>query len=438
VNAIHPGGVAAQGHLEYSVAMPAWYLSMFGVDDAESPVRTIDGRSDQLYKFDGNCHANRVKRESVAPAARLATHIGHGVARLAVDGALARLRSFPRRVSDLTAEALSAVMGRRVESVTVIDGEAGTSSRARLRLTGPDVPMSVFVKLPAATAATRMLGELARLGETEARFYGQLAPRLGDGIPTSYGAAYDSLTGRYVIVLEDMAAGPCQFADTLNPLSVDQMASLVETLAGLHGTFWGQLPESSGGAGEFGWLLAPSKDSASVLTPSLMRMSARKLADRTAIPIESGRFIWDNYQAANAVVDAGTHTVLHGDSHPGNTYFRDGRAGLLDWQVVRRGHPSRDLAYTLVLGLPTDERRASERDLLDVYAKALASSGGPDFDRDELWTRYRQAVTYAYVSPLTTAGLGGMQTEAVAFEGLARAVAALEDLETVAALRQSM
>jgi aminoglycoside phosphotransferase (APT) family kinase protein len=167
-------------------------------------------------------------------------------------------------------------------------------------------------------------------------------------------------------------------------------------------------------------------------------MSARKLADRTAIPIESGRFIWDNYQAANAVVDAGTHTVLHGDSHPGNTYFRDGRAGLLDWQVVRRGHPSRDLAYTLVLGLPTDERRASERDLLDVYAKALASSGGPDFDRDELWTRYRQAVTYAYVSPLTTAGLGGMQTEAVAFEGLARAVAALEDLETVAALRQSM
>ena len=65
--------------------------------------------------------------------------------------------------------------------------------------------------------------------------------------------------------------------------------------------------------------------------------------------------------------------MLHGDSHPGNTYFRDGRAGLLDWQVVRRGHPSRDLTYTLVLGMPTADRRAAERDLLDVYRKALVS-----------------------------------------------------------------
>jgi hypothetical protein len=97
-----------------------------------------------------------------------------------------------------------------------------------------------------------------------------------------------------------------------------------------------------------------------------------------------------------------------------------------------------DLTYTLVLGLPTAQRRAAERDLLDVYLKALAACGGPEFDRDELWMRYRQAVTYAFVSPLTTAGLGGMQTESISREGLERALAAIADLETVAALRQSM
>jgi hypothetical protein len=119
------------------------------------------------------------------PAARLGAHIGHGVARLGVDAALVRVRSFPRRVKDLTPQALSRLMGRAVESVSVIDGEAGTSSRARLALTGTGVPESVFVKLSVATAATRMLGELARLGETEARFYDQLAPALGDGVPRS-------------------------------------------------------------------------------------------------------------------------------------------------------------------------------------------------------------------------------------------------------------
>ena len=71
--------------------------------------------------------------------------------------------------------------------MSVLDAEAGTSSRARLALTGDGLPASVFVKLSAATAATRMLGELARLGETESRFYGQLAPVLGDGVPRRTG-----------------------------------------------------------------------------------------------------------------------------------------------------------------------------------------------------------------------------------------------------------
>jgi hypothetical protein len=123
---------------------------------------------------------------------------------------------------------------------------------------------------------------------------------------------------------------------------------------------------------------------------------------------------------------------------PATRIFATGPQVCSDWQVVRRGHPSRDLTYTLVLGLPTLERRAAEWDLLDVYLTALAASGGPEFDRNDLWLRYRQAVTYAFVSPLTTAGLGGMQTESIALAGLERALAALEDLETVAALRKAM
>jgi hypothetical protein len=56
----------------------------------------------------------------------------------------------------------------------------------------------------------------------------------------------------------------------------------------------------------------------------------------------------------------------------------------------------------------------------------------------ELWLRYRQGALYAYVATLITAGMGGMQDESVALEGVRRGVAALSDLETVAALRQSL
>jgi hypothetical protein len=88
--------------------------------------------------------------------------------------------------------------------------------------------------------------------------------------------------------------------------------------------------------------------------------------------------------------------------------------------------------------LTPEDRRATQRDLLDDYRRALAAAGGPDLTRDDLWLRYRQGAMYAYVAPLITAGMGGMQVESIAMEGLRRGVAALDDLDTIAALKSSL
>lgn len=367
-------------------------------------------------------------------AVGLATHLGRGVGRVATDALVGRRAGLPRSVAGLSETVLSAVMGIDVNSVSVLDADAGTSSRARLALTGVGVPQTVFVKLTAQTAATRLMGELGRLGHTEVRFYCELAPEL-TGLPKAYGAAFDGWTGRYLLVLEDLPAAECQFPDTLHPLSVDQAGLIVGLLARLHATFWG-LPAD--GAAPLGWLYTPSGDTTSMLTGALMKTSIKRLAGRTDIPVEQGRFIAENYRAVAALIDTPPHTVMHGDAHPGNVYFRDGKPGLLDWQAVRRGHPSRELAYTLVTNLTPQDRRSAQRELLDDYCRALAAAGGPQLDGYELWLRYRQAAMYAYVAALITAGMGGMQAENIALAGLQRAVAALEDLETIAVLKNSL
>lgn len=323
---------------------------------------------------------------------------------------------------------MSRIIGRRVTSLSVLGGDAGTSSRARLALVGDDVPSTVFVKMAAATVATRLMGEMGRLGATETRFYRELSPRL-TGVPICYGSAFDSMTGRYVLVLEDLTAGECEFPDTLHPIGADRAAKIVELLARLHATFWERVPA---------WLYTASGDTASFLTGPLLKTSARRMAERTDIAVDAGRFIDDNYRAVARLIDEPPHTVMHGDAHPGNIYFRNGAAGLLDWQAVRRGHPGRELAYTLVTSMTSADRQVHQRDLLDVYRRALTASGGPELDRDELWHRYRQGALYAYVAALITAGMGGMQAEGIALEGLRRAVAALEDLDTVAVLQKSM
>lgn len=368
----------------------------------------------------------------------LAAHLGRGAGRVATDAVVGGRFGLPRSADEITPAVLSRVMGTTVRSVRVLSRDAGTSSRARLVLTGKNVPESVFVKVAAQTAATRLMGELGRLGHTEVRFYRQLAPQV-IGVPYCYGAAFDPWTGRYLLVLEDLPPESCEFPDTLHPLSTDQAGLIVELLAELHATVWGRLPRD--GRGPLGWLYTPSGDVTSLLTGSLMRTSIKRLAERASsvdVPVDAGAFIADNYRAVAALIDTPPHTVMHGDAHPGNMYFHGGKAGLLDWQAVRRGHPSRELAYTLITSLTPEVRRASQRELLDDYRRALVAAGGPELDRDDLWLRFRQGALYAYVAPLITTGMGGMQVDDIAMEGLRRGVAALDDLETVAALKGSL
>ncbi len=368
---------------------------------------------------------------SVAPVFGLAAHLGRGLQRIATDAVFGRTRAVPRHIADLDPQYLSGLLGRTVTSVSLLDGDAGTSTRARMALTGDDVPASVFVKMPAETVATRLMGELGRLADTEVRFYRELSGRLGD-VPACHGATFDPVTGRFVLVLEDLAAGgACEFPDTLHPLDADRAALIVELLARVHATFWQRLDP-------YPWVYTASADATSLLTGALANAAARRLEGKTDIPVRAGQFIIDNYRAVAAVIDRGPHTVMHGDAHPGNVYFRNGRAGLLDWQAVRRGHPSRELSYTLITGMTTVERVQTQHDLLDLYRAELRAAGGPEIDREQLWQRFRQGALYAYIAALITAGMGGMQDENIALEGLARAVAALEDLDTVYALKASM
>jgi hypothetical protein len=361
-------------------------------------------------------------------AIRLGGHLAVGVQRVTTDAVAGSVRALPRTPDKLDTATLTRLLGTPVQTVTVLSGDAGTSSRARLRITGESVPDTVFVKLPAQAASTRLMGELGRLGETEVRFYSGLSGRLS-GVPRCHGAEFSRVTGRYVLVLEDLPAAECEFLDTLHPLPPDRASLLVELLARVHGAFWNRVPD---------WVYSASGDDTSLLTGSLLKVSARRIAERTDIGVGVGRFIDENYRAIAEVTDSGEHTVMHGDAHPGNVYFRNGAAGLLDWQAVRRGHPSRELAYTLVTAMATEDRRTHQRDLLDTYRAVLRAAGGPDLDRDELWLRYRQAAQYAYAAPLITAGMGGMQDETIALEGVRRGVAAIEDLDTVDALRRAI
>src|SRR3546814_18839472 len=65
-----------------------------------------------------------------------------------------------------------------------------------------------------------------------------------------------------------------------------------------------------------------------------------------------------------------------GDCHQGNTYVMpNGERVWLDWPLVSKGRPWRDLTYMTMGALTIEERRSSERGLLAHYLSAPTTTG---------------------------------------------------------------
>ena len=363
---------------------------------------------------------------------------GREVLRLARDR-VAPARSIPRRVEDLDPVVLSRILGRPVTSVAPIEATAGTTDTARLALEGngdgDDLPPSVFVKLAARSPVVRLFGNLVDLGGEEIGFYDHVRPQLTIEAPTALGLERDPATRRFVIVLDDLQARDVAFTDTRTPCPLDRAEAVLATLAVLHAAHWASPRLAATGPGGLAWLRANGADPLLPLVALAMRRFGRRLAgeDASFVPA-GGRIILDRYAAVARELDAGPHTLLHGDPHPGNCYFVDGRAGLYDWQTVRRGSALRDMTYFLVLALDPEVRCRHERDLLDHYRERLAAAGGPALTADATWSGYRKMAAYPYAAAIFTAGLPGMQTRDIALAGLRRASVAVDDLDTAETL----
>jgi len=86
--------------------------------------------------------------------------------------------------------------------------------------------------------------------------------------------------------------------------------------------------------------------------------------------------------------------LVHGDAHAGNVFETAEGCGIIDWQLLQRGHWSLDAAYHIAAVLPVEQRRRHEQDLLRHYLDRLASHGGEPPAWADAWDRYRESVAY--------------------------------------------
>jgi hypothetical protein len=102
--------------------------------------------------------------------------------------------------------------------------------------------------------------------------------------------------------------------------------------------------------------------------------------------------------------------------------------------VVRRGEWSQDIGYFLVSALTSEDRRKSERDLLEVYRSALQIPAPDRLSREAMWLRYRTTPAYGLAIWLSTLGTDGWQSQDISLALAQRYASAFVELDTLSAL----
>lgn len=336
----------------------------------------------------------------------------------------------PVEVGDVTAEWLTAALGTTVERVEVLDAHSGTTGRARVAVTwaggGSDRPPSLFVKLAPFDERQRRFVDLVGLGLAEARFYRDVASDVPVRVPVVHHASTDD-DGRYIMVLEDLEASGCRFPRPGDDDVADAVAAVIDGLAHLHARFWASPRLQT----DLAWVASGGRVAFEGGGPFIQKALDRFGDEMGPTFRRLAELYVEHTPRVAELLAAGPPTLIHGDPHLGNLFMDGAQAGFFDWGMVWRATGMRDVAYVLGNSTRPEVRRAHEREWIAHYVDVLRASR-IELDLETAWEQHRLLVIYAWASATSTAAMGSRwQTVEVGQGGMARATAAVEDLESV-------
>ena len=325
-----------------------------------------------------------------------------------------------------------------VVDVEVVEVRQVTNTHVlvRIRYDGPtDAPEAAFCKLPPLDPERRALIARSQMGPKEVLFYTRLAPTLPEiRVPDIYVARQDPTDHSFAIVMEDLTHAGCRVPDGTWGIQPDSAARALEDLARLHVRYEDPARRDA----EVPWAPAARDMRAPGLT--LLRYGLDHRRDKLSDTFARAAEIYIEHHAELIDLWAGgpgPATVVHGDPHIGNLFFDGDRVGFLDWGMSTIGPPLKDVSYFLTMGVEPEDRRRMQSDLLKHYLDVRRSLGGTEISFDDAWAAHRVLAGYNVIASFLglTAPYNAPSRRVFSGNFRKRAMMALDDLETVDALR---
>lgn len=263
------------------------------------------------------------------------------------------------------------VAGCRSESVGT--GQMAHNERIWLDYERNDagLPATLVGKFPSPNEESRASGQRgAYLKET--RFYTDLASSLAVAVPACHYGAIAEDEATFTLLLEDLA--PKVQGDQIRGASDDEIEAAVRNLAGLHAPRWGDASLA-----DVEWIAGGNPEELIAImefaTPEFIKRYRDRLSDEDAAVLQTFGHGIKNWLERRPP----TPTLVHGDYRLDNLLFETTDEGIrvaaVDWQTLSLGCGGQDLAYLLGNSSPTEQRRAHEPRMLEIYREEMARHG---------------------------------------------------------------
>lgn len=360
------------------------------------------------------------------------------------------LEDVPGTYEAITTEWLTAVLcrdvpGAHVTSFRITDRSDGSSNRARIHLEydaagrRAQFPITVFCKA-SVTLKNRVMLALSHSAIGETNFFQKVRSRLDLETPVPIHAAFDPESYAYIIVMEDIGA-TTHFCNEKSTIDRGEAERLVRTLAKLHSRFYESPELGTESLPFYSW-----QDYWRNVTTTMNFEEFCDLAFGVAVEVIPPRLfkrrteVWAATEKSVVLHDRLPRTLIHCDVHLGNWYKAgNGDMGLTDWQVASIGHWSRDFIYATTTCLAVEDRRRWEEDLLRLYLDEMEQRGVPRIPFDQAWLCVRQqlptALAFWTITLRPSQGMPAMQPESISYELIRRLTTAMDDYDTLDALR---
>ena len=304
------------------------------------------------------------------------------------------------------------------------------------------LPVSLFVKVPMESLATRWFFSIINSWQLESYFFRHVAQTLPLRTPITYATA--SRGSRFYLVQENLHEDPTVELfinpDMMEGPSLERVYSCLDTFARLHACHYDLSSQEREAILplDYHLFLSPTMG---LVARNLNRMALTPCMKKRpgAIPAdvaEAYRLTISHWDDLLGYWFSGPLSFLHGDSHLGNFFVSGQEMGMLDWQAAHWGKGIRDVQYFLIDSLPAPTLAAHERELVEYYVQRRAHHGTA-IDLEQTWQEYRSFTFHTLMTIIVTIGFGALNEEqdALFTEVLRRAVAAVQRVDYAGWLR---